>query len=505
MCQLESHGVHMKTHSVKFNAVMNMILTASNMLIGIITLPYVTRVLSIEGYGNVSFAQNISTWLSALCLVGIPTYGVRECAKVRDNPRVLAGLVHELLIIITFFTAIVLSAFALCIQMIPRLNMLAPLMWMFLVSTLLLSYGVEWYFQAIEQYEYITIRSVIFKFLSLVATFLLVHNENDWLIYGAIFAFMVCGNNVLNFIRLVRTVPFWQLDSINLRRHVRPLISFAVLSAANATYIAFDSVLLGMLNANNKQVALYQLAAKLKNICWQVINAIVGVLIPRLAYYVKNAPEKYKELLQRGYNITLDLCLGIMFYLFVYAQPLVVLFSSAKYLDATLPTQIIGIVNFFSCMSYFFGLCILTPLGRESKYATANLLGVPISLVLNVLLDGHLGAIGAALAILAAEGAIFIKQIHDSFDVLRTIVTMKKTIHTILSHIIAFVTSFGLATLLPYAGISAAGTSGAAITIVIGFGTYCVVWLISALLLREDTAFWTLDVCKSMLHKLVKR
>ena len=150
---------HEKQHSVKFNAVMNTLLTASSMLINIATIPYVTRTLSVEGYGNVNFAQSLSSWLSALCLVGIPTYGVRECARVRDNPSALAQVVKELLIIITGFTITVLSGFAICIVLVPRLASLASLMWLFLIGTLLLSYGVEWYFQAVEQYEYITVRS----------------------------------------------------------------------------------------------------------------------------------------------------------------------------------------------------------------------------------------------------------------------------------------------------------------------------------------------------------
>ena len=167
---------------------MNTILTASNMLIGLVTLPYVTRVLSVEGYGNVTFAQSLSNWLSAICLIGVPTYGIRECARVRDDPRALAKTVKELLTIITIFTTATLSVFAICIVTVPRLHALSSLMWIFLVSTLLLSYGVEWYFQATEQYEYITIRSVVFKIISLIAMLVFVRHEDDWLIYGAILA-----------------------------------------------------------------------------------------------------------------------------------------------------------------------------------------------------------------------------------------------------------------------------------------------------------------------------
>lgn len=482
--------------SVKFNAVMNTMLTASTMLVNIVTIPYVTRVLSVEGYGNVNFAQSLSTWLSALCLVGIPTYGVRECARVRDDPEALARIVRELLIIITVFTVAVLGVFALCIITVPRLVSLAPLMWLFLMSTLLLSYGVEWYFQSREEYEYITARSVIFKFLSFLAILLFVRHANDWLIYGAILALVTCGNNLFNIVRLLHDVPMRNIGTVNLHRHVKPLASYAVLSIASSIYLSFDSVLLGLLNANNVQVALYQLAAKLKGICWSVINAIIGVLIPRLSYYAKKDSKKYDDLLKRGFGFLNNLCLGIMAYLFVFAQPLVVLISSNKYSAAVVPVQIIGVVNFLSCMSYFFGLCILSPLGRERKLAEANLLGVPISLFMNIGLDGYLGAIGAALSVLAAEASIFAKQAYDSRKELKRIVDVRMIARTVASHLAAFVAALMVKDAMRYTGINFLTTNGAAVAAVIGFIAYSFVWLISALVLHEECAIWSIGLIK---------
>lgn len=286
-----------QTHSVKFNAVMNTLLTASSMLVSVITVPYVTRVLSVEGYGDVTFAQNVSQWLSAMCLVGVPMYGLRECARVRDDPREMARVVRELLAIITIFTAVVLTCFGVSILVVPRFHRIAALMWVFLVSTLLLSYGVEWYFQAIEQYKYITIRSMVFKMLSLVAMLVFVRGEDDYLAYGVILALVICGNNVLNLARMLRMVSFSGLGPMRIGRHLKPLASYAALSIASSVYLAFDSILLGMLSPSNVQVGLYQFASKLKGICFSVINAIIGVLIPRLSYYAKNDPEKYGALL----------------------------------------------------------------------------------------------------------------------------------------------------------------------------------------------------------------
>lgn len=477
-----------QTHSVKFNAVMNTLLTASSMLVSVITVPYVTRVLSVEGYGDVMFAQNVSQWLSAMCLVGVPTYGLRECARVRDDPREMARVVRELLAIITIFTAVVLAGFGVSILIVPRFHQIAALMWVFLVSTLLLSYGVEWYFQAIEQYKYITIRSMVFKMLSLVAMLVFVRDEGDYLAYGVILALVVCGNNVLNLARMLRMVSFSGLGPMRIGRHLKPLASYAALSIATSVYTAFDSILLGMLSPSNVQVGLYQLAVKLKGICSGVVNAIISVLIPRLSYYARNDLEEYGTLLERGCGFLLNLCLGIALYLLVYAYPLVVFISSEKYVGAVSSVRIIGLVNLFSCINYFFGLCILSPLDQESKLARANLAGVPISLICNFLLDGSFGATGAATSVCLAELVIFLMQLHDCWPVLKKHIDSANVLRVFASHFAAM--AVGAAIKAPLAD------SNAVVQVVIGFASYSTVWLITALAIGETTARWTLSVLR---------
>ncbi|MEK0211191.1 flippase [Bifidobacterium mongoliense] len=493
------------TRSIKFNAVMNTLLTASNTLVGIVTLPYVTRALSVEGYGNVNFVQSISTWLVPICTVGITAYGVRECARVRDNAMQLARVVRELLIIITIFTALTLGVFALCILLIPRFVELSPLLWMFLISTLLSSYGVEWYYQAVEQYEYITIRSVLFKVLSLVTILALIHSEDDWLLYGAIVALVPCCNNIFNIVRLFKDINLFGGETVSLRRHAKPLVSYAASTISSSFYLSFDSILLGMLNSNNVQVALYQLAVKLKNICWQVINSVIGVLIPRLSYYAKNAPEKYDNLLKRGNGFLLNVCLGVMLYLFIYAMPLVTLVSSGKYANAALPIQIIGVANFVSCMSYFYGQCILSPLSRERSLATANTIGLAISLLLNAVLDRPFGAVGASIAATISEGSIFIALGLRSRDILQRITTLSGVLRTLIPHITAFAVAIIPMQLLHHTGIDITTTINAGIAVVAGFIVYSIVWLVAAVIVREETSLWVLETIRAMLHKTLHR
>ena len=66
---------------VKKNFAYNSFLTVSNYVINLILFPFCTRVLGVERYGTVGFAQNIVQYFSFLAMMGITTIGVREIAK----------------------------------------------------------------------------------------------------------------------------------------------------------------------------------------------------------------------------------------------------------------------------------------------------------------------------------------------------------------------------------------------------------------------------------------
>ena len=68
---------------------MNAILTMSSFIFPLITFPYVSRILLPEGTGKVSFATSLISYFLMFAQLGIPTYGVRACARVRDDHKAL--------------------------------------------------------------------------------------------------------------------------------------------------------------------------------------------------------------------------------------------------------------------------------------------------------------------------------------------------------------------------------------------------------------------------------
>ncbi len=71
--------------SIKKNFAMNAILSISGFLFPLISFPYASRVLGPSGTGKVDFALSFVSYFSLIASLGIPFYGIRVCAQVRDD------------------------------------------------------------------------------------------------------------------------------------------------------------------------------------------------------------------------------------------------------------------------------------------------------------------------------------------------------------------------------------------------------------------------------------
>ena len=189
----------MKKKSIKLNFVMNIILTMSSFIFPLITFPYVSRVLLPVGTGKVSMATSVITYFSMFAQLGIPTYGIRACAKVRDNREKLSKVAQELLIINIIMSMISYMVLIILLFYVPKFRCEKELYVILSFNIILTSIGMEWLYKALEQYTYITVRSVIFKFIALIFMFFLVHKQTDYVIYGGITIFAASASNIFKF------------------------------------------------------------------------------------------------------------------------------------------------------------------------------------------------------------------------------------------------------------------------------------------------------------------
>lgn len=396
--------------SLKVNFVMNMILTMSSFIFPLITFPYVSRVLSPVGTGKVSFATSVISYFLIFSQLGIPTYGIRACAKVRENREELTRISQELLIINLIMSIISYIALFIALAFVPRLQTDKILFVILSFTIILTSIGMEWLYKALEQYTYITIRSIIFKFIALIAMFLLIHKQSDYVIYGGITIFAASASNIFNFINVHKYIDLKPVGNFNLRRHLKPITVFFAMSCATTIYINLDSVMLGFMTTD-MDVGYYNAAIKIKNILVSIVTSLGTVLLPRASFYVENGMmDEFKKIAEKALSFVFLLATPLMIYFIFFAKEGIYFLSGKAYSGSIVPMQLIMPTLLFIGITNILGIQILVPIGKENIVLYSEIVGAVVDVVINAILIPKYASAGAAIGTLVAEFAVLIVQ-----------------------------------------------------------------------------------------------
>lgn len=401
-----------KSKALKTNFIMNTILTLSSFVFPLITFPYVSRILLPEGTGRVSFATSVVTYFLLLSQLGIPTYGIRACARVRDDRKALSCVVHELLAINLLMSVLAYLLLGECVFLIPKLRAEKMLIFVISFTIILNAIGMEWLYKALEQYTYITIRSVIFKAIAVIAMLLMVRQKSDYIVYGALTIFAASASNICNFVHAHKYIDFFLKEKCDLKKHLKPVLVFFAMSCATVIYTNLDTVMLGLMKGN-VDVGYYNAAVKIKGILLGVVTALGTVMLPRLSYYVEQGEQKeFGRLTRKAMNFVILLATPLMIYFILFAREGIFFLSGAAYDGSVIPMQIIMPTLLLIGMTNVMGIQIMIPLGMEKQVLYSEIVGAIVDLIVNAILIPKYAASGAAVGTLMAEFVVWIVQMH---------------------------------------------------------------------------------------------
>ncbi len=410
-----------KQHSVTFNFIMNFILTASSVIFPLITFPYISRILLPVGTGKVASATAVVNYFSMISMLGIPTYGIRACAQVRDDKEKLSKVVQEILIINTVMMLIVYVVFGVSLQIVPKFAEDRTLLLVMSTAILLNVIGVSWLYSALEEYAYITTASLLFKVLAVVLMFGLVHDREDYVIYGGLTVISNIGSYVFNFLRLRKHIFIKPMGHYNLKKHIRPIAVFCAMTVATSIYTNLDTVMLKFISGD-VQTGYYSAAVNIKTALTGLVISLGTVLLPRLSYYIeKGMQEEFKKITSNALNFVVMMALPLTVYFILLAPEGIGLLSGKAYAPAVWPMRFIMPTILFIGLSNILGMQILVPTDREKKVLESVIVGAAVDFILNMLLIPVLGASGASIGTLAAELAVVLVQAVILKDFLRGI------------------------------------------------------------------------------------
>ena len=396
--------------SIQWNFFMNALLAASGVIFPLISFRYVSRILLPEGIGTVTFVTSIVAYFSMFAQLGIPTYGVRACAKVRDDRDALTRTVHELLGINLVMDLISYALLALAVLCIPRLGE-EKLLFTILSATIFLnSIGMEWLYKGLEEYTYITARSLVFKVIAILALFLLIHEQTDYILYGGVSIFAASASNILNFIHSRNYISFRRPRGCDWRKHLKPVLVFFAMACATTVYTNLDSVMLGFMTTDI-DVGYYAAAVKVKTVLVTLVTSLGAVLLPRSSWNVEHGElEEFRQTTRKALRFVIPAAAALTVFFILYAEECVLYLSGEEFLPAVPAMRIILPTLIFIGLSNILGIQILVPLGQEKVVLRSEIGGVITDLILNLLLIPKWGAAGAAVGTLAAEAVVTVVQ-----------------------------------------------------------------------------------------------
>ena len=413
---------------LKKNIFYSSILTTSNYVFPLLVYPYVSRVLGVSNIGICNFVDSIIHYFVLFSMMGVTIMGTREIAASRGDSELLARRYSSILTLNGITTAMALVILFFATALVPELRENKDMMiygGIKLVSSYLL---IEWFYKGIEDFRYITIRTILMKLIYVISVFIFVKESNDYSIYYLLTCLMVTGNAVINFIHANKFVKF-KYKLISLREYIKPFFTLGSYMLITSMCTTFNIVYLGFMT-NDTQVGYYTTATKLYTILLALFTGATSVILPRMSSLVaEKKMNEYVALLGKSSNVLFSFSIPLIIFVIIFAQQIVLILSGPGYEGAVLPMKIVIPLMLIIGYEQIVVIQGLMPLRKDKEVMFNSTIGACVSIILNCLLVPHLQSVGSAIVWICSEFVILIlsqialsRNIHVSFP-FKTLVT----------------------------------------------------------------------------------
>lgn len=399
-----------KGKSLTLNAILNVIKTLMGVIFPLITFPYASRILLPIGLGKVNFATSIITYFAMIASLGIETYGIREAAKLRDDRIKLSQFTKEIFTINMISTVIAYMLFFVAITFVPKFSDYKKLLIVTSSTILFSTIGINWLYSAMEDYAYITVRSIIFQFLSIALLFIFVKTKEDYIKYAAISVVSSVGSNVLNLIHSRKYITIKTGLPLCFRKHLKPIFILFAMAVTVKVYTALDTTMIGFIKGDY-EVGIYTAATKINKIILSLVVAIGAVMLPRLSYYSKlEDKSEFFKLSYIGFKVLLVISIPCAIGLSLLSDSVINILSGTGYEAAIIPMRIMNPIIVIIGLSNFMGIQIFMPMNKEKWTLCSVVTGALINFTMNSLLIPKYGAVGASIATVCGETSVTLVQ-----------------------------------------------------------------------------------------------
>lgn len=397
--------------STKKNFFYSSFLTLANYIFPLLTFPYVSRVLGVDAIGKYNFIDNIVQILIVVSMLGIGTVGVREIAQSKNSQDRLNKSFTALLTFNALSTLGAIIILFILLFIVPKFSDYRDLLiigGLKLFSTFLL---IDWLYRGLEDFKFITQRTLIIRTIFVVSVFLLVRNKEDYVLYYFLIVFSITINAIVNLLYARKYIRL-DFDYQEIKRITKPILILGSYSILAWLYNSFSISFLGFVS-NDEQVGFYSTATKLYTIFLSIITAFTTVMLPKLSQLVSlNNLKEFQKQINKSFNAIITLSIPLVVFAIFFASDIIRIIAGTEFEGAANPMIIVMPIIVIVGIEQLLIIQILMPLKLDKEVMINTMWGAVVGIVLNLLLVPSLLCMGAAICWLISEFVVMLSAIY---------------------------------------------------------------------------------------------
>lgn len=376
----------------------------ANLLLPLITLPYVTRVLGVEEWGKLAFVQIVLGYFTLMTNWGFAWSATRKVAAARENLTVLSRTFSATWLAQWLIAVVVSLALLLLIALVPFFTKDAT---MYLLGIGLLFSNVlfpVWFLNGIECMKQVATIQITTRIVALPFIFLLVKSPGDAPLMIAIGAAGGLLSGVLTVLWIRRNLTLiWQVPSFNLIwLELKEGGSIFASTVSISLYTTLTPTILGIV-AGHTAVGYYSLADRARLAAMAALSPISQALFPRMSHLFSHDHKAARRLLKKSGVVIVGLSGVVSLVLWFAAEPIVLLLAGVQFAPAAVVLKWLAPLPFIIGLSNLFGVQIMLPNKRMKAFNLILGAAGILSLGMIVPLVKWQGAAGASINTLLTE------------------------------------------------------------------------------------------------------
>ncbi|EKO3767283.1 flippase [Vibrio metschnikovii] len=382
-------------------------------IIPLITLPYLIRVLGVEGYGYLGFSLAIIQYALLFINYGFDLSATNSIAKVKNDKKKVSEIFWNILCIRVLACAVSFVFILLLAIISETVKDIFPILQATIVLVLGTAIFPQWLFQGKEQLGLVSVVRVFAQSLSVPLLFFLVNSKDDiWVatVIGGL-PTMVVAIYSLYLIKkrkwVVYVRPSWMVIKLQLHDGWHVFISTTAISL----YTTGVTVILGFISGPIS-VGYFVAAEKLIKAVLGLYNTISRAFYPRVSSMVEASKDQAKDLVFKLGRLLVAIALVCSVFVFVLADFGVSLIFGSNHDTTADILKIFSILPVVVSLSNVFGVQILIPFGFKREFSKILLISGLASLLILFPMVLLYDEYGAAISVVITELLVTVLMIY---------------------------------------------------------------------------------------------